>query len=203
MRLTQNERKNQMKKLVIMAAAMALGVSAQAATFQWQTAAQAYGPSVANLTPDASGNYACGTATSDRMRAEGNNQGVTWTYVMLLSDGTNNEQIDGTVTTYSSNKISETITTSTIALPSDDSAITISWDIVITGTKTTEAGTYTYVSNHIIGNGTYSKLSDALIASAAPSSWDVTVPSAPVIPEPTTGLLVLLGVAGLALRRRA
>ena len=27
-------------------------------------------------------------------------------------------------------------------------------------------------------------------------------PAAPVIPEPTTGLLVLLGVAGLALRRR-
>ena len=33
-----------------------------------------------------------------------------------------------------------------------------------------------------------------------PVTWDA--PSAPVIPEPTTGLLVLLGVAGLALRRR-
>lgn len=191
-----------MKKLIIMAAAIALGVSAQAATFMWQTMAQAYGPSVANLTPDASGNYAVGTANADRMRAEGNSQGVTWTYVMLLSDGTNNEQINGTVTTYSSNKISENITTSTIALPSDESTMNLSWDIVITGTKTTEAGTYTYVSNHIIGNGDYTKLSDAMISSAAPSSWAITVPTTPVIPEPTTGLLVLLGVAGLALRRR-
>ena len=193
-----------MKKLIIMAAAIALGVSAQAATFLWQTSAQAYGPSVANLTPDSSGNYAVGSANADRMRAEGNSQGVTWTYVMLLSDGTNNETIEGTITTYSSNKISENITTSTIDLPSDDSAINISWDIVITGTKTTEAGTYTYVSNHIIGNKDYSKLSNAEIITGVPTTWAVTVPgpTPPVVPEPTTGLLVLLGVAGLALRRR-
>ena len=194
-----------MKKLVIMAAAIALGVSVQAATFLWQTAAQAYGPSVANLTPDASGNYACGTANADRMRAEGNSQGVTWTYVMLLSDGTNNETLEGTVTTYGSNKISQNVTTTNIDLPSDDSTVNISWDVVITGTKTTEAGTYTYVSNHIIGNKDYTKLSNLEIITDAPSSWAITVPgpTPPVVPEPTTGLLVLLGVAGLALRRRA
>ena len=193
-----------MKKLVMLAAAIALGVSAQAATFMWQTVAQAYGPSVANLTPDSSGNYAVGSANADRMRAEGNSQGVTWTYVMLLSDGTNNERIEGSVTTYSSNTISESITTSTIALPSDDSAKTISWDVVITGTKTTEAGTYTYVSDNIVENAVYSKLSDAVITTAVPTTWAVTVPSPtpPVVPEPTTGLLVLLGIAGLALRRR-
>ena len=197
-----------MKKLVMLAAAIALGVSAQAATFKWQTTAQAYGPSVANLTPDASGNYAVGTANADRMKAENSNQGVTWTYVMLLSDGTNNETIEGTISSYSSNKISQNITTTTIDLPSDDSTINLSWDIVITGTKTTEAGTYTYVSNHLIGNGDYTKLSNPDFNTAAPSSWDVTVPTPPtppvppVVPEPTTGLLVLLGIAGLSLRRK-
>ena len=191
-----------MKQLVIMAVAVMLGVSAQAATFKWQSMAQAYGPSVANLTPDSSGNYAVGTANADRMKAENTNNGVTWTYVMLLSDGTNNETIEGTVSAYSSNKISQNISTTNIDLPSDDSTVNISWDIVLTGTKTTEAGTYTYVSNHIIGNKDYTKLSNAEILFAAPSSWDVTVPSAPVIPEPTTGLLVLLGLAGLSLRRK-
>ena len=193
-----------MKKLVIFAAAIALGVSAQAATFKWQTAAQAYGPSVANLTPDSSGNYAVGTANADRMKAENSNQGVTWTYVMILSDGTNSETIEGTVSGYSSNKISQNVTTSTIELPSDDSTKNISWDIVITGTKTTEAGTYTYVSNHLTGSGNYTKLSNPDITTAVPTSWDVTVPgpTPPVVPEPTTGLLVLLGIAGLALRRR-
>lgn len=191
-----------MKKLAVMAVAVAMSVSLRAATFTWGTSAQAYGPSVANLTPDSSGNYAVGTATADRMRAEGNNQGVTWTYVMLLSDGTNNEQVEGTISTYSSNKIAQSLTTTTISLPSDESVKNISWDIVITGTKTTEAGTYTYVSNHIIGNSDYTSLSPAEILTDAPSSWNVTVPSTPVIPEPTTGLLVLLGVAGLALKRK-
>ena len=124
---------------------------------------------------------------------------------MLLSDGTNNETLEGTVTTYGSNKISQNVTTTNIDLPSDDSTVNISWDVVITGTKTTEAGTYTYVSNHIIGNKDYTKLSNLEIITDAPSSWAITVPgpTPPVVPEPTTGLLVLLGVAGLALRRRA
>ena len=193
-----------MKKLAVVAVAAVLGMSLHAATFAWGSKTQAYGPSVANLTPDASGNYAVGTANADRMKAEGSNQGVTWTYVMLLSDGTNNETIEGTITTYSSNKIAQNITTSTIDLPSDDSTKNISWDIVITGTKTTEAGTYTYVSNHIIGNADYTKLSAAEISTVVPTSWDITVPgpTPPVVPEPTAGLLVLLGIAGLALRRR-
>ena len=195
-----------MKKLVILAAAIALGISAQAATFKWATTAKAYGPSVANLTPDASGDYAIGTATADYMRNENSNNGVTWTYVMLLSDGTNNERIEGSVTTYSSNKIVQDVNTTSIDIPTDESGKTISWDIVITGTKTTEAGTYTYVSDHIVGSKVYSSLSDRKFDTAAPSSWAITVPTQPtppVIPEPTTGLLVLLGVAGLALRRRA
>ena len=193
-----------MKKLAVVVVAAVLGMSLHAATFAWGSKTQAYGPSVANLTPDASGNYAVGTANADRMKAEGSNQGVTWTYVMLLSDGTYNETIEGTITTYSSNKIAQNITTTNIDLPSDDSTKNISWDIVITGTKTTDDGTYTYVSNHIIGNGEYSKLSNPDISTAVPSSWTVTVPgpTPPVVPEPTTGLLVLLGIAGLALRRR-
>ena len=193
-----------MKKLVMLAAVIALGVSAQAATFKWQTVAQAYGPSVANLTPDASGNYAVGTANADRMKAESTNNGVTWTYVMLLSDGTNNETLEGTITTYGSNKVSQNVTTSNIELPSDDSTITLTWDVVITGTKTTEAGTYTYVSNHLTGSGDYTKLSNPDITTAVPTTWAITVPgpTPPVVPEPTTGLLVLLGIAGLALRRR-
>ena len=180
-----------------------MGMSSQAAAFLWRTNVQAYGPAVANLTPDASGNYACGTATADRMKAENSNNGVTWTFVMLLSDGTNNEQIEGAITSYGSNKINQSITTTNIDIPSDDGTVTFTWDVVITGTKTTEAGTYTYVSDHIIGSGDYTKLSNPEILTAAPTTWAITVPTTPVIPEPTTGLLVLLGVAGLALRRRA
>ena len=41
-----------------------------------------------------------------------------------------------------------------------------------------------------------------LTQSAADNGYSPVGPTPPVVPEPTTGLLVLLGVAGLALRRR-
>ena len=194
-----------MKKLIIAAAIIGFAAVTNAATFKWQTAAQAYGPSVANLTPDASGNYAVGTATSDRMRAEGSSQGVTWTYIMTLTSGSASETINGTVTTYSSNKISENVTTTSIDIPTGEDPATISWEIVITGTKTTDDGTYTYVSDTITGSKAYTSLSNREIITGVPTSWAITVPgpTPPVVPEPTTGLLVLLGIAGLALRRRA
>ena len=187
-----------MKKLIIAAAIVGFAAVTNAATFLWTTDAQAYGPSVANLTTDTSGVYGCGTANADRMRAETSNQGVTWTFLMLLSDGTNNEQIEGTVSTYSSNKISQNITTTYIDVPTGEGSATISWEIVITGTKSTEAGTYTYVSDTITGSAVYTALSNPDINTHAPSSWDITAP----VPEPTSGLLVVLGLAGLALRRR-
>ena len=194
-----------MKKLIIAAAIIGFATVTNAATFRWATSAQPYGPSVANLTPDASGNYAVGTANADRMRAEGSSQGVAWTYVMTLTSGSVSETINGTVTTYSSNKISENFTTTSVDIPTGEDPATISWEIVITGTKTTEAGTYTYVSDTITGSKAYTSLSNREIVTGVPTSWAITVPgpTPPVVPEPTTGLLVLLGVAGLALRRRA
>ena len=193
-----------MKKLIIAVAIVGFATVTNAAAFLWSSQVQAYGPSVANLTPDASGNYAVGTANADRMRAEGTSQGVTWTYVMILTSGSDSETIEGTLasTSYSSNKFNVQFNTTSIDIPSGETPATISWEIVLTGTKTTEAGTYTYVSDTITGNASYTSLSSREISTGVATTWAVTVPSAPVIPEPTTGLLVLLGLAGLSLRRK-
>ena len=187
-----------MKKLIVAAALVCTAVVAQAATFRWSTGAQAYGPAVANLTVP--GVYAPGTVNADRMKAEGSSQGVTWTYTMILTatvgtDVTVSSPIVGNVTTYSSNKISENISSDFFTLPTDDSTKNYAWDIVITGTKTVGSDVYTITSDHIIGNADYTKLSNLEIATAVPGQWTVT-------PEPTSGLLLLLGVAGLALKRK-
>lgn len=187
-----------MKKLIVAAAVVCAAVITQAATVKWSTNAQAYGPAVANLTVP--GVYSSGTATTDRMKSEASSQGVNWTYTIILTSTvgttvTTSDAIVGNISTYSSNKIAQDITTDFFVLPTDDSAINYAWDIVITGTKTVGTATYTITSEHIIGNADYGKLSNLAISTAAPGQWTVT-------PEPTSGLLLLLGVAGLALKRK-
>ena len=187
-----------MKKLVIAAAIAMVAVASQAATFKWSTQTQAYGPAVANL--NVPGHYSPGTATTDRMKSEASNQSIVWTYAMVLSDGTSSENLNGTITTYSSNKIAQNIDSTLFTIPTGSDETTYSWNIVITGTYTVGTDTYTITSDAIVGSKTYTASSNADISTAAPSGWTVTG-GAPV-PEPTSGLLMLLGVAGLALRRR-
>ena len=187
-----------MKKLIVAAAFVCTAVVAQAATFTWGTESQAYGPAVANLTVP--GVYAPGTVNADRMKAEGSSQGVTWTYTMILTatvgtDVTVSDAIVGNITTYSSNKIAQSITSDFFSLPTDDSVKNYAWDIVITGTMTVGTDVYTITSDHITGNFDYTKLSELKLTTGVPGSWTVT-------PEPTSGLLLLLGAAGLALKRK-
>ena len=75
--------------------------------------------------------------------------------------------------------------------------------VVFNNSDATAATKYAMVSDL---NKEYSSLDGKYTAGGAFSSstaWtEISGPTPPVIPEPTTGLLVLLGVAGLALRRR-
>ena len=73
--------------------------------------------------------------------------------------------------------------------------------VVFNNADATKATKYAMVADP---NKEYSSMKENYKGAATFSSstpWEEI--SAPVIPEPTTGLLVLLGVAGLALRRRA
>lgn len=187
-----------MKKLIVAAALVCTAVVTHAAAFTWMSSAQAYGPAVANLTVP--GVYAPGTVNADRMKAEGSSQGVTWTYSMILTltvgtTVTTSDEITGTITAYSSNKIAQEVTTDFFSLPTDDSTKNYAWDIVITGTKTVGTDVYTITSDHITGNRDFTSLTATQINTGVPGQWTVT-------PEPTSGLLLLLGAAGLALKRK-
>ena len=71
--------------------------------------------------------------------------------------------------------------------------------VVFNNSDATAATKYTMMSDL---NKEYSSLNANYKGSGNFSSATWSDVPAPVIPEPTTGLLVLLGVAGLALRRR-
>ena len=57
---------------------------------------------------------------------------------------------------------------------------------------------WTLTSDAIAGTWDVPSIGDLKLATAIPAGWTVTG----AVPEPTSGLLMLLGMAGLALRRR-
>ena len=185
-----------MKKLIIAAAVACSAVLTHAAAFTWSTASKAYMPyAIGSITEGAS--QAAATSTNSKSMQNWADAGAVFTYTMLI-DGI---ESTGTVT-YDSRAISVAANNNGFELPTDGTK-TFAYDIVITGTyKDSSNVDWTMTSNHITGTtDPYSSLSMPELGTAVPSSWTITKASGPV-PEPTSGLLLLLGVAGLALRRK-
>jgi len=78
-----------------------------------------------------------------------------------------------------------------------------SYSITLTGYKTSGETTYAFTSDAITGTFKYSSASSTL-SSGVPTGWDTGAKPEPPepTPEPTSALLMLVGVAGLALRRK-
>ena len=188
-----------MKKLMIAAAIVCVAAMSQASSFKWTSDNKIYidntDPSTWTdgqvITPLTSGTK--GYMDSSLYSA------ITWSAVMDLTYGGDTETLNITPL-FSSHKINNASVDSTLfSLPTDDSGKDYSWSVVLTGTwKDAEGNDWTITSNPIVGSKTYSKLTNEQISFGSPTSWTVTG----AVPEPTSGLLMLLGVAGLALRRR-
>ena len=185
-----------MKKLMMAVAVVLAAAAVQAATFTWATSANQYAPNIdlANLV---AGTYGNSSTALKNMTA------VTWAFTMELDNGTISDTINGTPA-YKLSKINVTgLNSDVVYLPgSSDPDNNVNYSIVITGTyKDGDNNDWTITSSPIVGTESFSSLSTLPIGSGTATQWTVAG-GAPVIPEPTTGLLVLLGVAGLALRRR-
>ena len=176
-----------MKKLCLIAT-VATALVSSAATVTWGSSAVAYGiPDASAATTDGA-SISAGTV---KMRNNG-----TWTYVMsILSGSTEVASSSGTVAFGSTGKISTKIN---VELDPG----TYDYSIIITGGQTglPEGSS---LSTTISGQGLVIQgTGDSSFASAAPSTWTVTASGGGDIPEPTSGLLLLVGGAMLALRRK-
>ena len=184
-----------MKKLMMMLGAVALAAGVQAASFSWGTTGKAYSidDAVLNAGLAAGKTYAVGTANADTMSNQMTSFAATWAYTLTLSDGEKTDTLTGTLDSFSSRYISENLSSSLVEAGKD-----LTYSIVLTGTITDGLDKkWDITSNEITGSWHANDQGDIALKTAGASSW-----STAAVPEPTSGLLMLVGLAGLALRRR-
>ena len=185
-----------MKKLMIAAVVVALAAASQAATFKWSGTAK--GVTLSAL--DGNGEVAAGGASLY------NNSALKYTLTIWSADGlTQLDKItDGTVVFGPTGALNTTGTLSGTYV----AGTSYKYEIIISGTEgdlntyKDPAGEWDYSAATISQtlSGTFTGKSSTQLISAGVSNWNVA--GAQAIPEPTSGLLLLLGVAGLALKRR-
>ena len=188
-----------MKKLVIIAAVAFASVCANAANLQWGIR-NIYIPIADNLEVDQTGIH---PTSGDKFAAGSLTVNLFWV---------DNDGVDHAINSYVLTGAG-TISAQTLANTSDNTALynamlaegdTYKPTYHYTATYETSTGVYTYDGTAASGtaisnlpNGNNSLTVNA--ANNGTGTWSYT---ANAVPEPTSAMLVLLGVAGLALRRR-
>ena len=192
-----------MKKLMIAACAVAVATMAQAAAFNWDSGeVKAYGVKASAVVDN--GPYNASTSSGDRLfKSTGD-----WSYILTLyAAGTENVigSASGTMVFDLDNGY---IQTTGIEIAAAQAGTTYDYKILISGVqdnlqKRGVVGDYDYSAatlDGVISGSITTELMGETLIDAVPTSW--TVSGVESVPEPTSGLLLLLGVAGLALKRK-
>ena len=188
-----------MKKLIILASVCAMAFTSQAYDFKWG-ASNVRVPKASDPHTSESGIK----VTSDSPAFGGDYGSLSLQLYVLAADGISDPTLVGSKTVSAANMTA-------FAIFDDESdtyaAIVKDWTadkkptFQLVAEYVTSDGVYNfsgdYVPTKAIGDLTAGNIT--LGTNMANGSWNYT---ANAIPEPTSGLLLLLGVAGLALRRR-
>ena len=188
-----------MKKLLIIAAVVLTASLTQAASFDWTTTSKTWGLPKSSLDAglEAGQTYGVGSANADTMSNQISSYSATWAYTLTLSAGTDSDVLSGSLTSasFDSRKVALTLSSGIVTAGAD-----LTYSIVFTGTITDGKGaTFDVTSNEIAGNWHVNDMGDILLQTAAPSSFTT---AGGAVPEPTSGILMLVGLGALALRRR-
>ena len=196
-----------MKKLIVCLAALGLAVGAQAAAYNWKTTSNMQGVNAAGVTDN--GDYAAGTTN---MKGNG-----TWSVILALYEsGTDTLVGQSAATTINFSTTGSKANTSSIDVAAAANGATYDYILTITGTQNNLTsrgvdGDYDYsgaqLSTQISGSITTLAMGSTTLTSGIPATWAITgiTPAGgttPDIPEPTSGLLLLVGAGMLALRRK-
>ena len=178
-----------MKKLIIAAAMVCAAAFAQAATVNW---------GISGVKADGGASPTAGWAVMAFYTEVG--AGSSAIEAAINSKTAASSAFDSSTLTVSLSKGKVNAHDATAAAITDTSKNYDFYFVVFNNSDATAATKYAMVS---APNKEYSSMASKYTAngdfSTLPAWQDI---SAPVIPEPTTGLLVLLGVAGLALKRK-
>jgi len=195
-----------MKKLIIASAIVIATVMSQAATFNWDTAGKAYSIASDTITSGlaAGTTYGVGSNNAASMANQISSFGASWTYAMTLTYGSDSQTLTGSLAAgdFTSRMIHVAgLESSLFDLGAGETERTVDYAIVLTGTlKDGNGDTWTITSDTIAGSQSYGGVGDLSLSTAGASKW--TTSGSEPVPEPTSGLLMLLGVAGLALKRK-
>ena len=204
-----------MKKLMVAVAVAAMAVASQAATINWKSGTIKFGDNGSTST------NAKGVNGSGMNGAKGSLYYITsqqYSDILALIAPDNTFKADGMVTVYNNAKSGTYGTAAVKDQASSSSAVNLSDGLDKTeGTAYYALFTYTYndgnkdwvianVSTYTMGSTTGNPGNNATRLGGAAGlpgvESAVTITSWAAVPEPTSGLLLLLGIAGLALRRR-
>ena len=208
-----------MKKLVFMLATVACAATMQAASFSWG-GDKLYGVTAASVVDN--GSYgAASSGTTDR----GDKVLSALTYVLTIYDATGTTEIGSASGTVTYGSLGKVALESAIDVSEAAQGTTYKYVLALTGAQSNirsrgeeTSGEYKYdysaatIAAELTGDITTATMGVTTLDAGVPSTWTVSgITKTPVgggggggsgVPEPTSGLLLALGGAMLALRRK-